>query len=262
MIGLTRDRARVPARFKAQKHLDNEALLTAQLPTDSFQFNAKIWGGAKPQLRREAGGKCAYCESLAETVAHCDVEHFRPKAKYWWLAYCYDNYLYACQICNQTHKSDKFPLAPQGRPLTPPQPGSRLGPEPTHAQAVQAFLVACQDERALFIDPYASDPEPLLKWTADEVLKEVRIEARARRGYPRKLAETTVAELGLNRADLLKWRYREYQTLRALRLALDALSGAARVPVVEEIRRRIAPAAPYAAMNRYFVNESWRLALP
>ena len=69
-----------------------------------------VWKAAKPQLKLETGGKCAYCESPTDTVAHGDVEHFRPKSKYWWLAYCYDNYLYACQICNQVHKGDEFPI--------------------------------------------------------------------------------------------------------------------------------------------------------
>ena len=63
--------------------------------------SSRVWKAAKPQLKIESGGKCAYCESPTDTVAHGDVEHFRPKSVYWWLAYCYDNYVYACQICNQ-----------------------------------------------------------------------------------------------------------------------------------------------------------------
>ena len=89
-----------------------------------------MWKAAKPQLKLETGGKCAYCESPTDTVAHGDVEHFRPKSKYWWLAYCYDNYVYACQICNQVHKGDKFPIyastGPWAGPMlpTPPTPAA------------------------------------------------------------------------------------------------------------------------------------------
>ena len=43
-------------------------------------------------------------------VAYGDVEHFRPKSKYWWLAYCYENYLYSCQMCNQRYKKAEFPI--------------------------------------------------------------------------------------------------------------------------------------------------------
>ena len=76
----------------------------------TLEFNSNVWKAAKPQLKLESGGKCAYCESPTDTVAHGDVEHYRPKSKYWWLAYCYDNYLYACQICNQVYKGDEFPV--------------------------------------------------------------------------------------------------------------------------------------------------------
>jgi hypothetical protein len=75
----------------------------------TLEFNSNVWKAAKPQLKLETGGKCAYCESPTDTVAHGDVEHYRPKSKYWWLAYCYENYLYACQICNQVYKGDEFP---------------------------------------------------------------------------------------------------------------------------------------------------------
>ena len=41
--------------------------------------------------------KCAFCEQRQE-VPH--VEHFRPKNIYYWLAYSWDNLLYACTSCN------------------------------------------------------------------------------------------------------------------------------------------------------------------
>jgi hypothetical protein len=50
-------------------------------------------------------------EATTKQVAHGDVEHYRPKSIYWWLAYCYDNYLVSCQICNEVFKRDKFPIA-------------------------------------------------------------------------------------------------------------------------------------------------------
>ena len=49
-----------------------------------LEFKSTVWKAGKPQLKRETGGKCAYCESPTDTVAHGDVEHFRPKSKYWW----------------------------------------------------------------------------------------------------------------------------------------------------------------------------------
>ncbi len=42
--------------------------------------------------------KCAFCEYLIE---QSQVEHFRPKSKYHWLAFSWDNLLLACATCNQ-----------------------------------------------------------------------------------------------------------------------------------------------------------------
>lgn len=50
--------------------------------------------------------KCAFCEQRVE-VPH--VEHFRPKSKYYWLAYSWDNLLLACAACN-TSKNNTFDI--------------------------------------------------------------------------------------------------------------------------------------------------------
>jgi uncharacterized protein (TIGR02646 family) len=61
-------------------------------------------------------GKCAYCESRIVTIYSGDIEHFRPKGGYrnsnslplvkpgyYWLASDWNNLLFACPFCNQTH---------------------------------------------------------------------------------------------------------------------------------------------------------------
>lgn len=65
--------------------------------------------------------KCCYCEHRIMFNYH-DVEHYRPKGRadrlpgcslthgYWWLAYSWNNLLYACPGCNRTGKNDRFPL--------------------------------------------------------------------------------------------------------------------------------------------------------
>lgn len=43
---------------------------------------------------------------------HNDVEHYRPFDLYWWLAWTWDNLLFACAACNRKGgKLDQFPLA-------------------------------------------------------------------------------------------------------------------------------------------------------
>ena len=119
MIRLTRDRTQqaIPASFRGQKRVATELALL-KLRRAGTPPSSAVWKRAKDQLKRESDGKCGYCEGKASHVAHGDVEHFRPKTIYWWLAYCYDNYVFACQICNQSFKGSNFPL--NGPPLAGP----------------------------------------------------------------------------------------------------------------------------------------------
>lgn len=74
------------------------------------------------ELWRAQHRKCCYCEMIIKKKFH-DVEHYRPKASancapgcqrqygYWWLAWTWDNLLFACPSCNRSEKNDAFPLA-------------------------------------------------------------------------------------------------------------------------------------------------------
>lgn len=57
------------------------------------------------------GRVCAYCQCHLPHNDPGDVEHFRPKSRYWWLAYDFSNYLLSCAACNRNRKKEKFPLA-------------------------------------------------------------------------------------------------------------------------------------------------------
>lgn len=50
--------------------------------------------------------KCAFCEQRVEQY---HIEHYRPKAKYYWLAFSWDNLLLSCPTCNQ-NKGVNFEL--------------------------------------------------------------------------------------------------------------------------------------------------------
>lgn len=66
----------------------------------------------KPQLAAMQSNKCCYCEKREEQAKYRDVEHYRPKAPYWWLAWTWRNLLFSCMDCNREQKRDQFPLAP------------------------------------------------------------------------------------------------------------------------------------------------------
>jgi hypothetical protein len=88
---------------------------------------------ARDHLWRAQHYKCAYCEP-PEQKDRNDAEHHRPKAEanrspgsaathgYWWLAWTWENLLFACRNCNQPPaKGVQFPLGPKSRALQPEQ---------------------------------------------------------------------------------------------------------------------------------------------
>lgn len=78
---------------------------------------ATHWGSAdvRGALWAMQGRSCAYCDRELPGNDRGDVEHFRPKSVYWWLAYRFENYLLACSICNSSYKIEKFPLLGRGK---------------------------------------------------------------------------------------------------------------------------------------------------
>jgi len=60
----------------------------------------------KKALHNIYHSKCAFCEQRVEFP---QVEHFRPKHIYYWLAYSWDNLLFACLGCN-SHKNNHFDI--------------------------------------------------------------------------------------------------------------------------------------------------------
>ncbi len=68
----------------------------------------------KESLSKIYHQKCAFCEQKIEkcidnNLQECSstVEHYRPKSKYYWLAFSWDNLLWCCHKCNQ-NKGNKF----------------------------------------------------------------------------------------------------------------------------------------------------------
>jgi uncharacterized protein (TIGR02646 family) len=74
---------------------------------------------ARQRLFQVFHGKCGYCESPLEAVQFAIVENYRPKSRYWWLTYSWDNLLIACQACNSA-KADRFPLEDDSKRATNP----------------------------------------------------------------------------------------------------------------------------------------------
>lgn len=277
MIRLERVRTQsaIPAAFRGEKRILKALSLLVAAGADR-EFDSRHWKGAKKQLKKETAGKCAYCEAPTDVVAHGDVEHFRPKSVYWWLAYCYDNYLYSCQICNQTFKSDHFPLREGGTTIPEPTPPAgaddaqkrefarRFAPDPldeTEGQPWTEFTALCAGEGCLLLNPYSDDPESHFAWEADEVLREVALRPAKPEVEP--FLQAAVQFYGLNRPELLAERWKTYRTLAILRKAYAAveLDEALRGEIEAELRRMMAAEERFAGMCRYFVRRVWALPL-
>lgn len=266
MIGLTRARTTqgIPAGFRGQGRLE-QALALLDLRLQGAEPQPSVWKAAKPRLRAETDGKCAYCEGKAAHVAHGDVEHFRPKSEYWWLAYCYDNFLYSCQICNQSYKGANFPRA-GARLREPPTVGvttdaqrsalaRTFGVDPLDTPALELFDAARRKERASIPDPYQGNPERVFRWFADDTLREV--EARPRNAQAQRRFDAADRFLGLNRDELKRWRYTTYE--RAMFIADVVEEGAVSAPLLararDQLRQMTSVTGEFAGMVRYFIRD-------
>jgi hypothetical protein len=129
------------------------------------------------------------------------VEHFRPKAGYrqqagdslqrpgyYWLAYEWSNLLFCCQICNQRHKQNLFPLA-------------------AGSQRAVCHRDGIRGERPLFINPAAENPTRWIGFREEYPY--------ARNGDPR--GDATIDALGLNRQALVERRRDLLKTIRHLK---------------------------------------------
>ncbi len=242
--------------------------------TGTVDFKPKsrqVWGKAKAQLRRESFSKCAYCEADTAVVAHGDVEHFRPKSEYWWLAYCYDNYTFSCQICNQVHKGDKFPV--KGAKLAAPDVPSSL---PTNANDLNKLVATlCPDpvavtdahvkklfssEDADLVNPYLADPEVYFAWKPIPETEEVWLVPKTNSARAKRAVKAAENVLGLNREELLRLRWYAFDELETLALALQegSFTDAKKQNLLLRLRRQAASNRPFAGMRRFFLR-SWGL---
>lgn len=276
-----RDTSAIPIGFRGAGRLESERrLLVAKRihfqalsvkPHTSPNFPSAWWSNAKPTLRREAKGKCAYCEARADAVAYCDVEHIRPKSVWWWLTCCWDNYCFACQLCNQKFKLDHFPLA--GLPGRPPQFSATssdakldsligtLAPDPLDHTSVISFSKRLAKEKPLLPHPYFDDPESILAWEVDDLNSHIRLIPRNNTTHARKAVAACESFLGLNREELCELRYETYETLELVKetLTIGNLSSAKRVELLRKLEKFIDARHAFAAMSRYFLCDVWQL---
>ena len=224
---------------------------------------------------KEARRKCAYCEASTTAVSYGDVEHFRPKSKWWWLTCCWENYLLSCQRCNQEAKNDEFPFGGAMAPdpvkvtaaSTPAELAAAVGkltPDSSDAAACQThWETLFRTEKPDLIDPYNEEPEKYFAYEADDDKALVKVIARSQNASVKRRVEACVRLYGLNREELCELRYEYYEALAASRDALaEPLSVAGRARILRSLKRRAARKGQFAGMCRYFLIDQWGILPP
>lgn len=183
----------------------------------NFEFDSTIYGhtSVKNKLRELQSHKCCFCESKFTHVSYGDVEHFRPKAGwvqdnepinkpgYYWLAYDWDNLLLSCQLCNQRHKKNYFPVADATKRAV------------SHNNDI--FL-----EQPLFLHPVHDDPTLHIEYDENIPI------AKSDRG------KITIEKLGLKRKELNEQRKEKFNIIKDV---YDLFMG---VPETDAQRKAIA----------------------
>ncbi|MFN0202492.1 MAG: hypothetical protein ACKVTZ_13285 [Bacteroidia bacterium] len=221
----------------------------------------------------EANYKCAYCEKKIDMIGEneyetsfADVEHYRPKSSYWWLAYCYDNYLYVCEICNRTYKNDDFPFLNQQQPapavsIKSPntflkKEASRITPDPLNQKQGQRwskFRELHKNERPFILNPYFDEPKDFFIYEVDETLKEVKISVKPTTSHLVDYQDAIDKKLGLNRLFLRQDRFSHYDHWKTFKdLLTDSISPLSRSKLLQKIQQMQLPDYPYSGMIRYF----------
>lgn len=279
MIKLNRTRTKAaiaPAFVGEQRVKLNKKLMEAQRNilkgrAEKHEWDSNIWSKSKEQLLKESANKCAYCEVPLKAVAYGDVEHYRPKSIYWWLAYNYENYLASCTLCNQAFKKDHFPLLSQKNKLKSPaitktitdtkinSLASKINCDPLterEGMSYADFLSAHKKEKALLVNPYYDDPEKIFEYNADENLQEVEIFVLNTVNNSAEIQKAVIENYGLNRLELKQLRYEWYDNYITLKLTLKErnISLKLRKRIETKIERFKKPISPFSGMVKYFDN--------
>ena len=198
------NRPACPQGFPTQRIQEEERALALSGGKGAFP---DLWSPYKVPFREAQGqGKCGWCESHT-TGDTGTIDHIAPKAEvgtlrqpgaelsgltnvrgrkidkehdigYWWLAYAWDNWLFACHRCNEEWKSTLFPV--QESPHPRPDPRTRYTP--------------------LLLNPYG--PEDPLEHLEFDSVGQIKPRTDSDRG------RASIATLGLDRESLRAARAR------------------------------------------------------
>jgi len=154
-----------PSRTTHERRME---IIDNQTYIDNGTHNSRYkQDDVKEALQIQYKNKCAFCEQYAE---RWDVEHYRPKAIYYWLAYSWDNLLYACPTCNQDYKKEKFKLSAGNNRVA-----YNATDLPQIHQLCQTYNTA---ENPKLLHPEYDNAEPLLTFDENGKISSTNIRAK------------------------------------------------------------------------------------
>lgn len=217
----------------------------------------------KTVLQQLFHGKCAYCESKYQASQPMDVEHWRPKSKYWFLAAEWSNLYPSCIDCNRqrTH----YVFLPDGSKTEIVL--GKFDQFPIDGSAPAGDRASLVNERPLLLDPCTDNPEDLFEFTKEGVIRSKHIDHRS---------DKSITVYALNRMGLVNERYerqlligKHIHRIRQLAKAIESiearsvqhLSDRDVRAIIEDLihyemdalRAMCASSQPYAAQSRQLV---------
>jgi hypothetical protein len=232
---------------------------------DKRRFTVYSDSRIKRALLQLFKGKCAYCESRVLATQPVDVEHWRPKSIYWFLAAEWDNLLPSCIDCNR----QRLHMVPMADGTEAPLLLGKLDQFPIEGDTPAEDHNSLRDEKPLLLNPCTDEPADFLEFTEKGVI-------RAQNGDRR--AEKSIEVYALNRMGVVQERYerrlllgKHIHRIRQLAKLLEQLTDPpTRSPnatrcawVVEELlqhemtglRDMCDASQPYALQSRQLVQE-------
>lgn len=189
---------------------------------NTFNFSVYKNQQIKDTLLKLTHKKCSYCESPIGPTQPVDVEHFRPKSIYYWLAADWDNLLSSCIDCNRARKQkvpgqserillgkkDQFPL----RKMTAGEDD-----QITESRRLKSDDTAIHSEPRLLLDPAIDKPEAHLDFLAEGGLVRPRLlngqDQPDPNGSPSQMGEASIKVYALQREGLVFARYEKLHRL-------------------------------------------------
>jgi len=212
---------------KAEQAFDAVKDLPAEERREAIKKKPE-WQQLKDVFGDLLNNKCWYCESILKR-SPTPIDHFRPKSNvkeapdhggYWWLAYEWRNYRFACTHCNTFGteeargkpggKQDHFPVRDESRRASGPRARADV-PDPL------------EYEDPILLDPLKAGDPGFLWFNGDGSIIPHPVLCSDEKGYLHRRAWESIQIYGLYQDELNERRGQHLDKIRDLLVKADGL---------------------------------------